>query len=57
MEVKVSFDGEELEKWFNEECEIACEYCPMEGYMCETLLSAAYAECEKKVWNDDENNK
>ena len=55
MEVKVSFDREKLEKWFNEDCEIECEDCPLRGYMCDTLLLAAYVEDCKKIWKD--NNK
>ena len=55
MEVKVSFDREKLEKWFNENCEIECEDCPLRGYMCDTLLLAAYVEDCKKIWKD--NNK
>ena len=55
MEVKVSFDGEKLEKWFNEDCEIECEDCPLKGYICDTLLLAAYVEDCKKIWKD--NNK
>ena len=54
MEVKVSFDREELEKWFNEDCEIECEKCSLRGYMCNTL-SATYVEECKKIWED--NNK
>ena len=55
MEVKVSFDREKLEKWFNEDCRIECENCPLEGYMCDTLLATAYVEECKKIWKD--NNK
>ena len=33
MEVKVSFDREKLEKWFNEDCGIECEDCPLEGWV------------------------
>ena len=55
MEVKVSFDREKLEKWFNEDCGIECEDCPLEGYMCDTLLATAYVEEFKKIWKD--NNK
>ena len=47
MEVKVSFDREKLEKWFNEDCGIECEDCPLEGYMCDTLLATAYVEDQK----------
>ena len=57
MEVKVSFDREKFEAWFDENCEIECEICPLEGYMCDTLLSAAYTEYCLQVWNDDKNNK
>ena len=46
MEVKVSFDREKLEKWFNEDC-------PLKGYMCDTLLLAAYVEDCKKIWRDN----
>ena len=52
MEVKVSFDREKLEKWFNEDCKIECEDCPLEGYMCDTLLLTAYVEECKKIWKD-----
>ena len=55
MEVKVSFDREKLEKWYNKHCEIECEDCPLEGYVCDTLLSAAWKEECKKIWKD--NNK
>ena len=57
MEIKVSFDREELKAWLNEDCEIACEYCPIEGYMCDKLLSVAWNEECEKIWGDDENNK
>ena len=57
MEIKVSFDREKLEKWFNEDCGIECENCPLEGYICDTLLLAAYAEDLKRAWNNDKNNK
>ena len=57
MEVKVSFDREKLEKWYNKNCEIECEDCPLEGYMCDKLLSVAWNEECKKIWDDDENNK
>ena len=53
MEVKVSFDREKLEKWFNEDCGIECENCPLEGHVCDTLLSAAYEEYCREVWNDE----
>ena len=55
MEVKVSFDRDKLEEWFNEDCGIECEDCPLEGYMCDTLLLTAYVEECKKIWKD--NNK
>ena len=48
MEVKVSFDRDKLIKWFNEDCEIDCEECPLEGYMCNTLLEKAYEEYLEK---------
>ena len=57
MEVKVSFDRDKLEEWFNEDCGIECEDCPLEGYMCDKLLSVAWNEECKKIWDDDENNK
>ena len=44
MEVKVSFDREKLEKWFNEDCGIECEECSLEGYMCDKLLTVAWNE-------------
>ena len=56
MEVKVSFDRDKLEEWFNEDCGIECENCPLEGYVCDTLLLAAWEEECKKIWNDNENN-
>ena len=57
MEIKVSFDRDKLMKWFDEDCEIECEKCPLKGYMCDTLLLAAYAEYLGKVWEDNKNNK
>lgn len=54
MEIKVSFDREELEKWFSEDCKIECEDCSLRGYMCNTLSTAFVEEC-KKIWED--NNK
>ena len=57
MEVKVSFDIEKLREWFNKDCGIECEDCPLEGYMCNTLLSEAYDEYCKQIWINDENNK
>ena len=56
MEVKVSFDSEEFEKWFDENCEIDCEKCPLEGYMCNTLLEKAYEEYLEKAWEDNKKN-
>ena len=53
MEVKVSFDIEELMKWYDEDCGIECENCPLEGHVCDTLLSAAYEEYCREVWNDE----
>ena len=55
MEVKISFDGEKLKEWFDGDCEIECENCPLEGYMCDTLLSKGYDEYCKQVWKDDDN--
>ena len=55
MKVKVSLDREKLLNWFNEDCKIECEICPLKGYMCETLLEKAYNEYCEQVWND--NNK
>ncbi len=57
MEVKVSFDREELQKWLNRDCEIECEICPLNDYMCRTLLLTAYVEFCKKACNDVKNNK
>ena len=57
MEIKVSFDRDKLMKWFDEDCEIECEKCPLKGYMCDTLLLAAYAEYLGKAWEDNKNNK
>ena len=57
MEVKVSFDSEKLEKWFNEHCGIECEDCPLDGYICDILSLAAHVEHCKKVLNDYKNNK
>ena len=54
QKVKVSFDRDKLEEWFNEDCKIECEDCSLRGYMCNTL-SAAYVEECKKIWED--NNK
>ena len=48
MEVKVSFDRDELIKWFDEDCEIDCEKCPLDEYMCNTLLEKAYKEYLKE---------
>ena len=53
MEVKVSFDRDKLMKWFDEDCEIDCEKCPLEGYMCNTLLEKAYEEYLEKAWGDN----
>ena len=44
MEIKVSFDREKLLNWFYKDCEIDCENCPLEGYVCDTLLIACYEE-------------
>ena len=55
QKVKVSFDEEKLEKWYNKHCGIECEDFPLEGYMCDTLLATAYVEECKKIWKD--NNK
>ena len=57
MEVKVSFDREKLEKWFNEDCGIECEDCPLDEYICDTLSLAAYVEHYKKVLENIKNNK
>lgn len=54
MEVKVSFDIEKLMKWFDEDCGIECENCPLRGYMCNTLVLAYVKYC-KKVWEEDNN--
>ena len=53
MEVKVSFDRDKLIKWFDEDCGIECEICPLEGYMCDTLLEKAYEEYLEKAWEDN----
>ena len=47
MEVKVSFDRKELEKWFYKDCQIPCEECPIEGHICDTLVSKAHTEYYK----------
>ena len=57
MEVKVSFDREKLEKWYNGHCGIECEDCPLDEYICDTLSLAAFAEYCKKVWEEDNKNK
>ena len=57
MEVKVSFDSEKLVKWYNEDCGIECEDCPLDEYICDILLLAAHVEYCKKVLNDYKNNK
>ena len=54
MEVKVSFNKEKLLNWFDENCEIDCENCPLVGYMCDTLLRKCYEEYIKK---DEEGDK
>ena len=54
MEAKVSFDREELENWFNKDCGISCRECPLKGYMCDTLASAAHVKERKKAWEDDD---
>ena len=46
MEVKVSLDREELEKWFNKDCKIDCEDCPLDEYLCDTL---------SRAWEKDNN--
>ena len=56
MEVKISFDRDKLIKWFDEDCEIDCEKCPLEGYMCNTLLEKAYEEYLEKAWGDNKKN-
>ena len=57
MEIKVSFDREKSEKWFNEDCGIECEICPLEGYICDTLLEKAYEEYLEEWENNKKNNK
>ena len=57
MKIKISFDREELEKWFNVDCEIVCDKCPLQGYMCDILLSKAYDEYLEQIGNEDKNNK
>ena len=57
QKVKVSFDREKLEKWFNEHCGIECEDCPLDEYICDTLSLAAYVEHYKKVLENIKNNK
>ena len=54
MEVKVSFDKEKLSNWFDENCEIDCENCPLVGYMCDTLLRRCYEEYIEKDEEGDE---
>ena len=44
MEVKVSFDRKKLKKWFYKDCQIACEECPIEGHICDTLASKGHDE-------------
>ena len=39
MEVKVGFDRKKLKKWFYKDCRIACGECPIEGHICDTLVS------------------
>ena len=56
MEVKVSFDRDKLMKWFNEDCKIECEDCPLDEYMCDTLLKKTYEEYLKKAWEDNKKN-
>ena len=53
MEVKVSFDKEKLFNWLHEDCEIDCENCPLEGYMCDTLLEKAYTEYVKEMFEEE----
>ena len=55
QKVKVSFDEEKLEKWYNKHCGIECEDCPLDEHICDTLSLAAYTEYCKKVRKD--NNK
>ena len=57
QKVKVSFDREKLEKWFNKHCGIECEDCPLDEYICDTLSLADHVEHCKKVLNDYKNNK
>lgn len=52
MEIKVSFDKEKLFNWLNEDCKIDCENCPLEGYMCDTLLEKAYIEYIKGMFEE-----
>lgn len=54
MEMKVSFDKEKLFNWLNEDCKIDCENCPLEGYVCDTLIRACHEECIKKIFKGDE---
>ena len=56
MEVKISFDRDKLIIWFDEDSEIDCEKCPLEGYMCNTLLEKAYEEYLEKAWGDNKKN-
>ena len=57
MEVKVSFDSEKLVKWYNEDCGIECEDCPLDEYICDILSLAAHVEHCKKVLENIKNNK
>ena len=54
MEVKISFDKEKILNWFDENCEIECEICPLEGYMCDTLLRACYEEYIEEIFKEEE---
>ena len=47
MEVKVGFDRKKLKKWFYKDCRIPCGECPIEGHICDTLVSKGRDEyCE-----------
>ena len=47
MEVKVGFDRDKLLEWHGEHCGMDCEDCPLDGYMCETLLKVVHKEKSK----------
>ena len=53
MEMEINFDKEKLFNWLHEDCKIDCKNCPLEGYMCDTLLEKVYTECVKEMFRGE----